>query len=289
MYSVCSLFKYAVMSESQLVNQHGQLYNYTQLIQHYEISVSPKDFTVVFDVVPLSIVQLFKGFKGNDNHPTLLDITETIAGKTCFSWQPESKNKVICQFFQQDIISTPSALSYWSTFEFCYYHESKRCLLKCFTGFIQLIIICRNSDIDGSWTFCGKLRETLEHCRHTKQLWSKLTRFIADHIYPDFTLLWENVLFEFNEYDENLCSQFYLSNSLSILTKFYIHKSVFLSKSQTFQRSLSISNNTFIQYLKQKKLLKCINIVSFTRYLIKYLFFITTFSPPGVFVDTRYC
>ena len=46
-------------------------------------------------------------------------------------------------------------------------------------------------------------------CPQTKQLWSKLSRLIADHIYPHLTLFWKIVVFGFTEYDRNLYSQFY--------------------------------------------------------------------------------
>ena len=76
-------------------------------------------------------------------------------------------------------------------------------------------------------------------------------------------------MFEFTEYYMNLCSQFYLINLLTILTKFYIHKSKFLSKKANYselivhikQYSSSISEGTNI-----------------------LLFIITTFVSPGVFV-----
>ena len=68
----------------------------------------PKDFSIVFDTVPLGIISLFKAFKGNGSHPLLLDSTETTVGKDCFSQWTKNKNKAVCQLFQQDIISTTS-------------------------------------------------------------------------------------------------------------------------------------------------------------------------------------
>lgn len=99
MYSVCSLFKYAVMSESQLVNQHGQLYNYTQLIQHYEISVSPKDFTVVFDVVPLSIVGNLSIFSTRHHKYTLCFIILVHIWVLLLSWVKEVSFKMLHRFY----------------------------------------------------------------------------------------------------------------------------------------------------------------------------------------------
>ena len=90
---------------SQLFNQHGQLYNYVEFIQHYGIPISPKDFSLVFDAVLSGIISLFKGFKGNGNHPIQLDATETTVGKICFSWQTKNKkNKAIHQLFQQETL-----------------------------------------------------------------------------------------------------------------------------------------------------------------------------------------
>lgn len=93
-------------------------------------------------------------------------------------------------------------------------------------------------DIDVNCSFCGDQRETLVHlfwmCPHTRLLWSKLSKYIADHIYLDFMLKWENVLFGFVTHDMNFTSEFYLINLIIILTKFYIHKSKFQNKKPTF-------------------------------------------------------
>lgn len=57
-----------------------------------------------------------KSLNVNNNLQILVDVTEKAVGKACFSLKNKSKNKFIHQLFQQDIVSTPSALSYWSTF-----------------------------------------------------------------------------------------------------------------------------------------------------------------------------
>lgn len=44
-------------------------------------------FSVVFDTVPSGILLLFKGLKGNDNHPTLKLLIN------CFSWQTKKKKE----------------------------------------------------------------------------------------------------------------------------------------------------------------------------------------------------
>lgn len=71
-------FNNKIILGSLLFNQHGQLYNYVKLIKHYGIPVSPKDFSFFFDAVPLGCHSLFKGLKGNDNHPMLLDVTHLV-------------------------------------------------------------------------------------------------------------------------------------------------------------------------------------------------------------------
>ncbi len=95
--------------------------------------------------------------------------------------------------------------------------------------------------------FCDSASETLVHlfwtCPLTRKLWSKLVRFVSEHIYLQFDLCWKNVLFGFIEYDRNLNSQFYLINLLVILTKFYIHRTKFSGKKPNLLELLA--------YLKQ--------------------------------------
>ena len=85
-------------------------------MQRYGIPVTPNDFSIVFNAVPLGIISLFKNLYVNNNLPISLNITETAMREACFTGNNKNKNKLIHQLFQQDIMSSPSALSYWSTF-----------------------------------------------------------------------------------------------------------------------------------------------------------------------------
>ncbi len=248
---------------SQLFDQHGRLYNYAEFMQRYGIPVTPKDFSIVFDAVPSGVISLFKNPDSHNNLPILLNVTETAIGKACFMSNNKNRNKIIRQLFQQNIISTPSALSYWSTFigdinwekvwllphKFLLTNKVKEISFKMLHRFYPTnhYIQRLKKDNDVNCKFCDSVDETLVHlfwsCPLTRKLWSKLVRFVREHIYRQFDLCWKNVLFGFIEYDKNLNSQFYLINLLVILTKFYIHRTKFSGKKPNLPELLA--------YLKQ--------------------------------------
>lgn len=108
-------FESNIVLVSQLFNQDGRLYSYSEFLTTFGIPVTPKDFSVVFDAIPTGVI-LFRGVIGNDNPPVLGNVLETHIGKSCLSVQSKSVNKNIRRFFQQEIITVPSSVPYWSNF-----------------------------------------------------------------------------------------------------------------------------------------------------------------------------
>ena len=104
------------MLVSQLFNQDGQLYSYSEFLQRYGIPVTPREFSIVFDAIPTGVIALFRGFRADCDLPVLCNVLDTDVGKSCFSPHCKNINKIIRQLFQHDIISTPSSLSHWSSF-----------------------------------------------------------------------------------------------------------------------------------------------------------------------------
>ena len=281
-------------------------------MQCYGIPVTPKDFSIVFDAVPSGIISLFKNLNVNINLPISLNITETTMGKACFTGNNKNKNRNIRQLFQQDIVSSPSALSYWSTFvgninwekvwllshEFFLTNKVKEISFKMLHRFYPTnqYIQRLKKDIDVNCTHCDSVNVTLVHlfwsCPHTRQLWSRLAHFINDHIYPQCNLCWKNVLFGYTEYDKRLNSQFYLINLLILLSKFYIHKSKFSGKRPNVLE-LSVYVGQYISYLcdrENKKAVKMYDICKLYKiFILGFLFLSVLLSTPGMSMIVCLC
>lgn len=75
--------------------------------------------------------------------------------------------------------------------------------------------------------FCNLQSETVHlfwFCTYTKVLWSFFSTFVIDSIDSNFSLFWENVLFDFIDSDNNSEKTIYFINLLLLLAKYHIHK-----------------------------------------------------------------
>lgn len=79
---------------------------------------------------------------------------------------------------------------------------TKEITLKCFTDFIQLIVIyeqkVKTHIVVSILESSGKRWYIhVMSCPHTKQLWGNLSQFIGDHIYSHLLFLWKNVWIDY--------------------------------------------------------------------------------------------
>uniref|UniRef100_A0A3P9KLZ3 Reverse transcriptase domain-containing protein n=1 Tax=Oryzias latipes TaxID=8090 RepID=A0A3P9KLZ3_ORYLA len=238
---------------SQLFNQQGQLYTYTEFLQFYQIPVSMKDFSVVFDAVSLNLTYLYKGTPTPSAPQPQLHVTDTAVGKLCFS-ALRNQNKAIRRLFQQELKTEYPAITFWTSLhgQMCWekvWLLPNKYLLNNKVKEVSFKIIHRfyptnqymqrlKRDIDKNCSFCSQSEETLVHifwtCKYTEKIWDKMTNLIKTQIYPHFNLTWKNILFGYINYDKTFLSQFYLINLLILLTKYYIHKSKFSNKAPNF-------------------------------------------------------
>lgn len=91
-------------------------------------------------------------------------------------------------------------------------------------------------DINVNCGFCGSQPETVQHlfwiCSYTRTFWKDFSRFIAGHLYKDFTVKWDNVVFCFFRRQKERCL---LYNKLFILAKFYFHKCKYSNQKPNFK------------------------------------------------------
>ena len=109
-------FNNGILLVSQLFNSRGLLYNYSEFLARYNIPVTPKEFSIVFDAIPSNLCILFKN---TDHSPPLSlspsDPLENSLGKLCFSFNRGMNSKVRA-LFQGDLVSVPTATFYWGNF-----------------------------------------------------------------------------------------------------------------------------------------------------------------------------
>ena len=113
-------------------------------------------------------------------------------------------SKDIRALFQKDIVSVPHVMSYWNQLV-----DNVDCRkvwmisLKCLILNKVKVIIIRLSikETNLKCCFCEDNSETVLHlfwhCLHTQAFWQNFRRFIIDHIFNDFVLMWENMVFCF--------------------------------------------------------------------------------------------
>ena len=99
------------------------------------------------------------------------------------------------------------------------------------------------------------------HRVHVRKLWQDISRFIIEHIYEDFTLLWRDVLFGFFTYNRNKLKHFYVINFIILLAKFHIHKCKFTNRQPHF-RTLQKENELYFKTVKCSTNKKAVRIVS---------------------------
>lgn len=79
---------------TQLLNENGNLLNYTEFLKKYGIPVAPKEFAIVMDAIPSGILTLSRGGE-KPACVSSLDPTLTSVGHICFSIASKNNNRNI--------------------------------------------------------------------------------------------------------------------------------------------------------------------------------------------------
>lgn len=100
---------------SQLFNDRGLLCKFSEFLVKHGIPVSPKDFAIVADAIPQGVFMLFKGLSFPVTFHSA-DLWKTFIGKNCLSLSKSKCNKKIRALLQEDFVTLPYVMSYWSGF-----------------------------------------------------------------------------------------------------------------------------------------------------------------------------
>ncbi len=240
----------------------------------FNVPITPREFSVVFDAIPPGLSMLFRC---SDSSPPLSfnppHVSQSSIGNVCFS-SGKLLNPRIRALFQNGLISTPPAKFYWDNFvsdiewkkvwtlphKFFLTNKVKEISFKLIHKFYptkQHLSKMRN-DIDVNCTFCQKHPETYSHlfwsCEFTYKFWRDLHKYVTDSIFTDFHLYYKNIIFGFHNINQKDNKAFFLINMLLLLAMFHIHKTkftnrkpelfVFLKELQQYMRTIASSKNT---------------------------------------------
>ena len=246
-------FENSIIYVTQLIDRNGVLLSYSDFLGNFGIPVTPKEYATVMGAIPDAILMLLKGTVRVDNTP-LLDPVETMVGSVCLSPKIKNANRGIRALFQNNIISIPSAVSYWSRFvdglnwkviwnlpyKYLLTNKVREVSFKLIHRYYPTshYLLRFKKDICTDCSVCEAHPETVLHlfwnCDHADTFWKDMTRFIIDNIDPDFCLHWQNVLFGFQNNSSKKRNEDFIINLLIILAKFHIHKSKFSHSKPSF-------------------------------------------------------
>ena len=105
-------------------------------------------------------------------------------------------------------------------------------------------------DLYVNCSLCGICPETMVYlfwqCPYTITFWKDLSRYITDKSISDFSLLWKDALFGFQDNKSKKQKEIYLINLLIVLGKYHIHKAKFNNSKPSF---IAFGKET-LQYIK---------------------------------------
>lgn len=248
-------FNNNILLVSQLVNSNGHLFSYSEFLTKYCIPVTPRDFAIVMDAIPSGAIALLKN-SGDSllSSTSWLHPCETVIGKICFLSSPSLRNRKIRQLFQNDIITVPSIISYWSNCfndipwkkvwslsnKYLITNKVKEVSFKLLHRFysVNLFIKKMFPELDPLCSFCGVEDESIPHlfwdCVHVATFWEKICLFIRASLLVNFSMGFKDVLFGSYNSDKNLKDKYFLVNLFIFLAKFSVHKCKFLSVKPLF-------------------------------------------------------
>uniref|UniRef100_A0A1A8QY68 Reverse transcriptase domain-containing protein n=1 Tax=Nothobranchius pienaari TaxID=704102 RepID=A0A1A8QY68_9TELE len=274
-------FNNGIILVSQLFNENGLLYSYSEFLAKYKIPTSPKEFSIVFDAVPSGLRMLFKtACVCPPLSASPSDLTQLPLGKVCFSTYKTSNSK-IRSLFQADLVSISPATVYWDKFghnvdwekvwslpqKFLLTNKIKEISFKILHRFYPTKVCLSRfkKDIDVKCSFCNLHPETTSHlfwtCEFTYKFWKDVNSFLTHNILPDFSLFYKNVIFGcFGGSGKNNDALF-LINLILFVAKFHIHKSKLCNKKPFFPvlRAELEQYISTISCVQNKKAVKTLN------------------------------
>ncbi len=103
-------FKEGIILVRQLVNSHGYLLSYTEFLQKFQLPVKPREFAIVFDAIPKSVI-LLKNC--NSEEISMVNPCGNISIENVDVLKQQCSNKIIRNALCS--VSLPAAKIFWSS------------------------------------------------------------------------------------------------------------------------------------------------------------------------------
>uniref|UniRef100_A0A3B3CA37 Reverse transcriptase domain-containing protein n=1 Tax=Oryzias melastigma TaxID=30732 RepID=A0A3B3CA37_ORYME len=254
----------------QLFNSHGHLLTYEEFLFKFNIPVPPKEYAIVLDAIPTSLLQLFKGIC-NTNQLT----TQTIFLADVDLCVNSVSNKQIRNLFHTTTL--PAGRFFWDSkfvdinWSYVWTIGNKYCLNNKVKEVSYKILHCIYPvkktlsrfavDMDQTCSFCGTQEETIYHlfvdCRHTHVFWTEVGNHIGNITKETVTFLDKEIILGYltNKVDKDFI---FITQLFLLLAKFHIHKAKWSNSKPRFQHFLNEINQYShnIKQIQNKKAIK---------------------------------
>uniref|UniRef100_A0A3Q3AHM4 Reverse transcriptase domain-containing protein n=1 Tax=Kryptolebias marmoratus TaxID=37003 RepID=A0A3Q3AHM4_KRYMA len=248
-----SWFDNNIILVTQLLNDNGNLLTYSEFLQTFGIPVTPKDFAIVMDAVPSSILMLLRSVVKPTKIP-FFNPSATPVGRICFSVKSRKNNCNIRSLFQSDITTIPYVTHYWSNtvsdlnwsnvwnlpYRYLLINKVREVSYKLIHRYYpaKQYMLKFKKDIYVYCSLCDSEPETVIHlfwhCRNTVTFWKEVTQYVQLKIDFNFCLSWSTVLFGVHDVKSKNQKQMYIINLIILLGKYHIHKSKFSNTTPSF-------------------------------------------------------
>uniref|UniRef100_A0A3P9KVS8 Reverse transcriptase zinc-binding domain-containing protein n=1 Tax=Oryzias latipes TaxID=8090 RepID=A0A3P9KVS8_ORYLA len=254
----------------QLFNSHGHLLTYEEFLLKFGIPVPHREYSIVLDAIPTSLLQLFKGIYNTSQLRTQTMFLDNV--DICVN---SVSNKQIRNLLQTTTL--PAGKFYWDSkfvdinWTCAWNISNKYCLNNKIKEVSFKILHCIYPtkktlsrfvvDMDLSCSFCGTREETIYHlfvnCRHTNMFWIEVGNYIGNITKQTATFLDKDIILGyFNVKVDKDC--IFITQLFLLLAKFHIHKAEWSNSKPKFQQFLSEINQycTIIKHLQNQKAIR---------------------------------
>uniref|UniRef100_A0A3B3IEX6 Reverse transcriptase zinc-binding domain-containing protein n=1 Tax=Oryzias latipes TaxID=8090 RepID=A0A3B3IEX6_ORYLA len=254
----------------QLFNPHGHLLTYEEFLLKFGIPVPPREYAIVLDAIPTSLLQLFKGIYNTSQLRTQTIILDNV--DICVN---SVSNKQIRNLLHTTTL--PAWKFYWeSKFvdinwtyawtisnKYCLNNKIKEVSFKILHGIYPTKKTLSRfvEDMDLSCSFCGTQEETIYHlfaeCKHTSMFWIEVGNYIGNITTQTVTFLDKDIVLGYLnvKVDEDCI---FITQLFLLLAKFHIHKAKWSNSKPKFQQFLSEINQycTIVKHLQNQKAIR---------------------------------
>ena len=274
----------------QLLNDHGNLYTYSELIQKYNLDVTEPEYIRVRNATPAGIIALLQSSANSeprdvDSYP-LLDGIEII-NKRCNNRHVREISQTKAQFIAKHRWNAIFTDINWNKVfvqskNYCLTNKIREVSFKIVHRIYPCKILLKKMkrETDELCTFCKISEESLCHlffdCNFSRSLWHEIESIFNKAVQVKISLDKKDILFIYEEKTPKLDnSKLYIMNLFIIQAKYYIHKCKWANKIPSIKEFITEIDRYFctISGMHNKKAEKTIKslLATFNEPLLSYI------------------